>query len=94
MCYVCNNTKYMDKLKEFVDSNRSAFDSEIWGDAEQMMAAFRRPVYSTLVFRLNQRDALAKVKDTIAADPRLQHERHHHRHKQQHRVENQAHDRA
>ena len=54
------------------DSNRSAFDSEIWGDAEQMMAAFRRPVYSTLVFRLNQRDALAKVKDTIAADPRLQ----------------------
>ena len=54
------------------DSDKTAFDSEIWGDAEQMMAAFRRPVYSTLVLRLNQREALAGLKAAIEADPRLQ----------------------
>ncbi|MBK8360757.1 MAG: ABC transporter permease [Comamonadaceae bacterium] len=54
------------------DSEKTAFDSEIWGDAEQMMAAFRRPVYSTLVLRLNQREALAGLKAAIEADPRLQ----------------------
>jgi putative ABC transport system permease protein len=54
------------------DSEKTAFDSEIWGDAEQMMAAFRRPVYSTLVLRLNQREALAALKAAIEADPRLQ----------------------
>ncbi|MBK6361349.1 ABC transporter permease [Candidatus Skiveiella danica] len=54
------------------DSKKTAFDSEIWGDAEQMMAAFRRPVYSTLVLRLNQREALAGLKAAIEADPRLQ----------------------
>ncbi len=54
------------------DSDKTAFDSEIWGDAEQMMAAFRRPVYSTLVLRLSQREALAALKAAIEADPRLQ----------------------
>ena len=54
------------------DSKKTAFDSEIWGDAEQMMAAFRRPVYSTLVLRLNQREALAGLKAAIEADPRPQ----------------------
>ena len=54
------------------DSKKTAFDSEIWGDAEQMMAAFRRPVYSTLVLRLNQREALAGLKAAIEAEPRLQ----------------------
>ena len=54
------------------DSDKTAFDSEIWGDAGQMMAAFRRPVYSTLVLRLNQREALAGLKAAIEADPRLQ----------------------
>ena len=47
------------------DSDKTAFDSEIWGDAEQMLAAFRRPVYSTLVLRLNQREALAGLKAAI-----------------------------
>ncbi len=34
------------------DAGNTGFDSEIWGDAEQMMQAFRRPVYSSVVFRL------------------------------------------
>ena len=34
------------------DAGRTGFDSEIWGDAEQMMQAFRRLAFSALVFKL------------------------------------------
>lgn len=54
------------------DSGKTGFDSEIWGDTEQMMAAFRRNAYSTMVFRLADPSALASIKSKIDADPRLQ----------------------
>lgn len=54
------------------DSGKTGFDSEIWGDAEQMMAAFRRNAYSTMVFRLSDQAAFEKINSAIAADPRLQ----------------------
>jgi ABC-type lipoprotein release transport system permease subunit len=54
------------------DSGKTGFDSEIWGDAEQMMAAFRRNAYSTIVFRLADPGALPALTEAIAADPRLQ----------------------
>jgi ABC-type antimicrobial peptide transport system permease subunit len=54
------------------DSGKTGFDSEIWGDADQMMAAFRRNSYSTVVFRLTDRGAFEGVKKTIEDDPRLQ----------------------
>jgi ABC-type lipoprotein release transport system permease subunit len=54
------------------DSGKTGFDSEIWGDAEQMMAAFRRNAYSTIVFRLADASALPALTEAIAADPRLQ----------------------
>lgn len=54
------------------DSGRTGFDSEIWGDAEQMMAAFRRNAYSTMVFRLADLGAFEHIKTLIADDPRLQ----------------------
>lgn len=54
------------------DSGKTGFDSEIWGDSDQMMAAFRRNSYSTMVFRLTDQSALAGVKAAIDNDPRLQ----------------------
>lgn len=54
------------------DSGKTGFDSEIWGDSDQMMAAFRRNAYSTMVFRLADPSALAAIKSKIDADPRLQ----------------------
>lgn len=54
------------------DSGKTGFDSEIWGDAEQMMAAFRRNTYSTMVFKLADQSAFVGIKSTIADDPRLQ----------------------
>lgn len=53
------------------DAGRSGFDSEIWGDAEQLMQAFRRPVFSTVVFRLADAENFEPVRERIDNDPRL-----------------------
>ncbi len=53
------------------DAGRSAFDSEIWGDADQFMQSFRRPVYSSLIFRLTDGAAFDRVSAALAGDPRL-----------------------
>jgi ABC-type antimicrobial peptide transport system permease subunit len=54
------------------DAGRSGFDSEIWADAEQLMAAFRRNAYSSVVFRLADADeGYARAAQLIEDDPRL-----------------------
>jgi putative ABC transport system permease protein len=53
------------------DAGHTAFDSEIWGDAEQMLQAFRRNGYSSLLFRLNDAAQFDAVKSFIESDPRL-----------------------
>ena len=53
------------------DAGRTAFDSEIWGDAEQMLQAFRRTGYSSMLFRLDDADQFDAVKTVIESDPRL-----------------------
>ena len=54
------------------DSGKTGFDSELWGDAEQLMTAFRRNAYSTVVFKLADRAGLDGIRTAIAADLRLQ----------------------
>ena len=54
------------------DAGHTGFDSEIWGDAEQMLQAFRRTGFSSMLFRLNDPDEFDAVKATIENDPRLQ----------------------
>ncbi len=53
------------------DAGRSGFDSEIWGDADQLMQAFRRPVYSSVILRLNDATRFDALKSRLEADPRL-----------------------
>lgn len=53
------------------DAGESGFDSEIWGDADQLMQSFRRQVYSSLIFRLADPSAFAAAKEAIESDPRL-----------------------
>lgn len=53
------------------DAHRSGFDSEVWGDADQMMQAFRRNTYSSVVFRLSQVSAFEQVRAGLEDDPRL-----------------------
>jgi ABC-type antimicrobial peptide transport system permease subunit len=54
-----------------LDAGGTGFDSEIWGDAEQMLQAFRRIGFSSLVFRLADAAQFDAVKAAIETDPRL-----------------------
>ncbi len=53
------------------DAGRTGFDSEIWGDADQLMQAFRRNAYSCVIFKLADSSGFAKTKALIESDPRL-----------------------
>ena len=53
------------------DAGNSGFDSEIWGDSDQLMQAFRRPVYSSVLFKLNDSARFDEVKTRLEADQRL-----------------------
>jgi ABC-type antimicrobial peptide transport system permease subunit len=53
------------------DAGRTAFDSEIWGDAEQMMQAFRRNAFSTVVFRLADASGFDAARAALENDVRL-----------------------
>ena len=53
------------------DAGGSAFDSEIWGDCDQLMQAFRRNAYSSVIFRLVDADTFDAVKARLESDPRL-----------------------
>ncbi len=53
------------------DAGSTGFNSEIWGDADQLMQAFRRPVYSSVLFRLSDPGYFNMLKERIEKDPRL-----------------------
>jgi putative ABC transport system permease protein len=53
------------------DGGKSGFDSEMWGDVEQMMQAFRRTAYSSVIVRLQERGDFEALKSRISADQRL-----------------------
>jgi putative ABC transport system permease protein len=53
------------------DGGKSGFDSEMWGDVEQMMQAFRRTAYSSVIVRLQDRSDFAALEKRIAGDQRV-----------------------
>ena len=53
------------------DAGNSGFSSELWGDVNQMMQAFRRDAYSSVVFRLADTNQFDKVQDRLKNDQRL-----------------------
>ena len=53
------------------DAGGSAFDSEVWGDGEQLMQSFRRPVFSSVVAKLSDPAAFDALKARLESDPRL-----------------------
>ena len=54
------------------DAGGTGFDSEIWADADQVMQAFGRPVYSSATFRLRDAAQFDAIKARLQADPRAQ----------------------
>jgi ABC-type lipoprotein release transport system permease subunit len=53
------------------DAGNSGFDSEIWGDADQLMQAFRRLAWSSMVLRLSGGSRFEQLKRDLESDPRL-----------------------
>ena len=53
------------------DAGNTGFSSEIWVDVDQAMQAFRRPVYSSLIFKLQDSAYFDQSKKAIESDPRL-----------------------
>ncbi len=56
------------------DAGNTGYNSEIWGDSDQLMQSFRRPVYSSLIFKLKDSSEFGKLKERIEKDPRMNHE--------------------
>jgi putative ABC transport system permease protein len=54
------------------DSDGSGFDSELWGDLNQIAGAFKRSSFSTVTFRMNDPNELEKLTAVFDADNRLQ----------------------
>ena len=53
------------------DGQRSAFDSELWIDADEARSAFDRPDYSSMLLRPESDESLRQIKQSLEADRRL-----------------------
>lgn len=54
-----------------MDAEKSAFESELWCDANQLIQAFNRVDYSTLTFRISDNANIEQLKAMFAGDKRL-----------------------
>lgn len=54
-----------------IDAGGSGFDSEVWGDSEQMMQAFKRQAFSSMVVRLRDADSYALFTRALAKEQRI-----------------------
>ena len=54
------------------DADGSGFDSEMWGDSDQLLDAFNRNAFSTLTFRLDRADAFNEFIAAFDKEQRLQ----------------------
>jgi ABC-type antimicrobial peptide transport system permease subunit len=53
------------------DAGGTGFESEVWGDAEQTMAAIRRSSFSSVTVRLTEPAALEALAARLEGDPRF-----------------------
>jgi putative ABC transport system permease protein len=53
------------------DAQKSAFDSEVWGDVEQLMQSFRRITFSSVIAQLSQSEGFDKLVSDVDDDIRL-----------------------
>jgi putative ABC transport system permease protein len=53
------------------DASGTGFESEVWGDSDQVMAAIRRNSFSSVTVKLRDPGALASLKEKLEKDPRF-----------------------
>jgi ABC-type lipoprotein release transport system permease subunit len=54
------------------EAGGTTFDSEVWGDVEQLGPAVGRPVFSSLLLRMREEGSLDEMRKRMGGDPRLQ----------------------
>lgn len=54
------------------EANGSGFESELWGDATQLLSAFNRNTFSTITFKMESKDGFDAIQTAFAQEPRLQ----------------------
>jgi putative ABC transport system permease protein len=54
------------------DSDGSGFDSEMWGDSDQLLDAFNRNAFSTMTFKLDRPESFKEFTAAFDKEPRLQ----------------------
>jgi putative ABC transport system permease protein len=54
-----------------LEAGNTGFASEIWGDVEQLLQAFRRTAFSSVILRLRDPAAFGALKTRLESDPRL-----------------------
>ena len=54
-----------------MDGGGTAFDSEVWGDVDTLLSAFKRPVYSSVIARMRDPADFEALKERVMRDPRL-----------------------
>jgi len=62
-----------ERPKGIFDAGGSAFDSEVWCDANVLNQVYQRPrnLFQSVTVRLTSPDALTGFKDALTSDPRL-----------------------
>jgi putative ABC transport system permease protein len=75
------NTKIGDSIKigrsmwavvGMLDAARTAYDSEIWADYNEISGEFERPIYSSLLVRAADEGAMTRIRERLAGDRRIQ----------------------
>ncbi len=59
------------KVVGVFETGGSGFESELWGDVDQMMDAFGRPVFSSVTMKLKNPQAFDELKSRLEGDQRL-----------------------
>ena len=59
------------KIVGIFDGGRTGFDSEIWGDVEVIMPAWRRPVFSSVTVRLRDPNSFEAFRQRLENDRRM-----------------------
>jgi putative ABC transport system permease protein len=54
------------------DATHTAYDSEIWGDYNEISGEFERPIYNSLLVRCADDASLAAVRERLSGDRRIQ----------------------
>ncbi|MCP4584197.1 MAG: ABC transporter permease [candidate division Zixibacteria bacterium] len=53
------------------EANGASFESEVWGDVNQLMPVFGRPVYSSMTFTMADPSVFDQMRDRVKGDPRM-----------------------